>query len=798
MRQGKRWIPYLLVCGLLALLPMHAGAVDQSDAPRLSTSRSHVQVSWNTDGGMGGWNLGKGQTGEPDMFWYPGWANIPASNASSNYTRRGGNAVGFGTWVISVGGGGVDMSWSGPRGKSDDIVPLNYNPADGPEANLGPTNQWEQGRQGSFTPAGNYWPGATVPDANDTSAPPRLISNFSMGDYIPDDNFAEEILITKWTNNKDLTLTRKVSNWSHQDFDDFIIVEMEIENTGASNHNEVYLPLVATWKINETSDNNTGGGRWWTWRDRSLDDHFKYTEAGNYADGSPGGPVFIGAARAQGMKLSYQFDGNSPYSGYDDVGEPWAKDLETSDLKEMAFPNGKLSAHSFIGMAPLAFADDAGIHTFNPNDQGKYVQPQGDQPSYQGWWTVRSSNDYDEPTPEGDTPAAVFDKLTATTAADNPADPGGYTNAQVYGPWSLGPGEKAKVVMAYVAGSGAEYGGPGNTPQDIWQWSLTANKADFYQGEQAMIEHLEHAHFAYQSAFDIPNSPPDVDVQVVSDENAKVKLFWSAKADGAVNSDYGVADIAGYNIYRGARGTLTASGPFSLVATIPVGGPLPAGVTYNAGASWPVAVAEAISDNNLKTTLEGQAAEGRQASRNGMYGWSDPNSNAGFFYYYSVRAYASGKEDWTNNSGTKTIADLPPRAKKSLNNGLEGPFSNFLQVNRGSPVLPYVPAADAMARDIVVVPNPYMANGTNEYGGALKIRFVNVPTKAFVYIFNSAGQLIQVMRKLDETRSEISWNGKPYSTYRAVVGPGIYFYAVHSVSSASDGKIKTGTFVIVR
>ena len=96
------------------------------------------------------------------------------------------------------------------------------------------------------------------------------------------------------------------------------------------------------------------------------------------------------------MKLSYQFDGNSPFSGYDDVGEPWAKDLETSDLKEMAFPNGKLSAHSFIGMAPLAFADDAGIHTFNPNDQGKYVQPQGDQPSYQGWWTVRSSNDYDE------------------------------------------------------------------------------------------------------------------------------------------------------------------------------------------------------------------------------------------------------------------------------------------------------------------------------------------------------------------------------------------------------------------
>ena len=90
-----------LVCGLL--LPVGAWAVDQSDSPRLSTSRGHLQISWNADGTMGGWNLGSGQTGEPDMFWYPGWANIPSSNASSNYTRRGGNAVGFGN--LDHGGG---------------------------------------------------------------------------------------------------------------------------------------------------------------------------------------------------------------------------------------------------------------------------------------------------------------------------------------------------------------------------------------------------------------------------------------------------------------------------------------------------------------------------------------------------------------------------------------------------------------------------------------------------------------------------------------------------------------------
>jgi len=75
------------------------------------------------------------------------------------------------------------------------------------------------------------------------------------------------------------------------------------------------------------------------------------------------------------------------------------------------------------------------------------------------------------------------------------------------------------------------------------------------------------------------------------------------------------------------------------------------------------------------------------------------------------------------------------------------------------------------------------------------------PTAGFVakvYIFNTAGQLIQVLRKTNETRSEISWNGRPYSTIRAPVGPGIYFYVVQSRSDASLDKVQTGTFVVVR
>ena len=130
--------------------------------------------------------------------------------------------------------------------------------------------------------------------------------------------------------------------------------------------------------------------------------------------------------------------------------------------------------------------------------------------------------------------------------------------------------------------------------------------------------------------------------------------------------------------------------------------------------------------------------------------------------------------------------------------GLEGGYSNNQQKVKGSPVLPFVAEADAMNRKVVVTPNPYFADGTHEYGGGIKIRFLNVPTKAFVYIFNTAGQLIQVLKKTAETRSEISWNGRPYSTIRAPVGSGIYFYVVQGNSPASKDKIQTGTFVMIR
>ncbi len=123
-----------------------------------------------------------------------------------------------------------------------------------------------------------------------------------------------------------------------------------------------------------------------------------------------------------------------------------------------------MTSFQFVGIAPVVDAASAGMHSYNAADAvAGYVEPTGDQPAYQNRWEMRGVADFDEPTAEGNTPAEVLDALMANAATDNPTEVGLWTNAQVYGPYTPAPGEKAKLVYTYVAGSGAEDRRPGRT-----------------------------------------------------------------------------------------------------------------------------------------------------------------------------------------------------------------------------------------------------------------------------------------------------------------------------------------------
>ena len=134
------------------------------------------------------------------------------------------------------------------RYNTDDIFEMIYDAASGPERDLGvETRSFLTGNT-----TANYWPGAPALVADE----PIEIHNYDYGRYIPNDNEAEEIIISKWTTERGLTITRKARAWSYPDYDDFIILEVIIENTGDNNgdgipdaglpvdHKDVYFAFV--------------------------------------------------------------------------------------------------------------------------------------------------------------------------------------------------------------------------------------------------------------------------------------------------------------------------------------------------------------------------------------------------------------------------------------------------------------------------------------------------------------------------------------------------------------------------
>ena len=183
---------------------------------------------------------------------YPGWGIgerdfteywIIGQDADHRYHT----SQGEGFWVFTREGGSYNVSTSNPRYNTDDIFEMIYDAAAGPERDLGVETR--SPLTGNTT--ANYWPGAPALVADE----PIEIHNYDYGRYIPNDNEAEEIIISKWTTERGLTITRKARAWSYPDYDDFIILEVIIENTGDNNgdgipdaglpvdHQDVYFRL---------------------------------------------------------------------------------------------------------------------------------------------------------------------------------------------------------------------------------------------------------------------------------------------------------------------------------------------------------------------------------------------------------------------------------------------------------------------------------------------------------------------------------------------------------------------------
>ena len=83
------------------------------------------------------------------------------------------------------------------------------------------------------------------------------INNYDYGIYPPVQNEAEKIMPSQWRHKNDLVVTRINRQWSHQDLDDGILWDVEIENQGSTTMTGVYIGFMNSLYT------SVFGCKWW-------------------------------------------------------------------------------------------------------------------------------------------------------------------------------------------------------------------------------------------------------------------------------------------------------------------------------------------------------------------------------------------------------------------------------------------------------------------------------------------------------------------------------------------------------
>ncbi len=359
------------------------------------------------------------------------------------------------------------------------------------------------------------------------------------------------------------------------------------------------------------------------------------------------------------------------------------------------------------------------------------------------------------------------------------------------------------VVVAYVGGQGAsapQYDDYSRYAQPFnYAWMNLSGGVSFEErqheiplGEEAMFRHFQRAIDSYSWGYDLPNQPPNIKLAFRSTAEGKTEIRWSAFGEDTLDPDYegGEArDLRGYRIYL-SRGEY--QGPWEFVSefSIEEAGTLPRGIAFN-----PTGV--------FRTTPDAQFFEGiplRESPYHsgvdpdagvqlpGVYTFQDLNGKLSFPGWYSVRYYDSGHANWKNTGQAVSVLESAP-----------GPSGGAITGGRRG-IVPFVVGTavfDRLEAQVRAVPNPLKIDSDlHSFSRASRIRFVNLPAKCQIDIYNVAGQHAWTKFHGNPTKAEAIW-GLEVKGNNDVM-PGIYFWKVTSLMPESEGRTQKGTFIIIR
>ncbi len=578
-------------------------------------------------------------------------------------------------------------------------------------------------------------------------------------DRVDPDMAPDFMLVNRFNTLLGLTVERRVMQFSQEFHDNYHVIEYVLTNTGNTDGDaEIELP-------NQTLEDVIA--------------YFQYRMAVSaetrYVIGNPTGwgKNTMNDARGDGTQVDpedEQFRAQFAWHGffptrevsYDNLGgsiQRVATNVSAADTL------GRLGAHAFVGVVTLHADASASDDTDDPG-----------QPATTNWLgsddAILSNNDafsIGRMTSEYNLmaqghkaprhalavePSGLPGFLNPTrdpSAAEGQANSGGYSFANGFGPYTLGPGESVRFVTAEgaaglsraaAASIGRQFKESGNDSGAALSYageSMTKNEWVF-TSRDSLFQTFRRALANYDAGYAIPEPPAPPRTFDVSGGGDRIVLTWEPNADGPAPDRW--------EIFR------------------------------------------AQSDRDSSYTLIHTAGPGETS-------YEDTTPVRGVNYFYYLQAVRDGA---ANDGSGLTPAGRDLRSSRYATQTYDG---TTLKRQQGEAL-----------EDIRVVPNPYYIGASRGAGGEQALRFpdrndklafFNIPGVCRIDIYTELGELIDTIEHTDGSGDEF-WDHTTSS--RQVVASGLYIAVITVTEDVADpatgevlfeaGEQAVRKFVIIR
>lgn len=586
-----------------------------------------------------------------------------------------------------------------------------------------------------------------------------------INDVVDPDMIPDRMLVNEVNTLLGVTMERKIMQFSQEFHDNYHVIEYTFTNSGNTDGDaEIELPnqtlegvyFFFQWRLSVAKETRYVIGNGTGWGLNAMLD--------TRGDGVKADPP------EENFRAQYTWHGNfPPHTAYDNIGGPILPPIPSDATSFIASTDtlGRLGASQFVGIVTL-HADASATDPTDDPAQPSTTSWVGSDESYQSQNSAfnpeKMQTEYQVMTGGHKSPrhADVVEPsglpgFLNPTGDPSLGTPGGYSNANGFGPYTLGPGESVRIVMAEGAAglsreantaigrayreSGANDGlaiafnGESKTKNE---WVFTSRDSLFQTFRRAIAN--------FESGYAIPRAPAPPSSFEVTGGGDRITLAWDVFPDEPAPS--------GFEIYR-ARGRYDST--YALV--------------HMAGA------ADRTYDDTSTPTDVDQTNEPIRGID---------------YYYYIVTVGDGSANDGTGltpagvplrSSRYYAQTYTPARLKRQAGSSFDDrpcpegeEFRCLTDVETGELILP----------GLRIVPNPYnIASDANVRfpDQTDKLAFFNIPGFCEIRIYTELGELVDVIQHSDGS-GDAFWDHTTSS--RQLVASGVYIAVVTVTQDISD------------